>query len=283
MAATPPHRRVPRLLGAAAVVLLTAGAWWQAGTPARASDRTVEVVTTPDGAFTPARVEIVAGDAVTWAWQANEPHTITFDGGSHAEGSCVPTLTTDCSDATHRVTFGEAGEFPYRDDFTGSTGVVVVQPAPTSTPTRPSPTPDPTSEPDPSPSSPSPDPSPTSSPPAPEPSSSPPPAPGPTTRTAAPQPVVTASSREQTPTAAEPSVAAADDTPSPIPEPSFEDFPEADEPDPGDDVSGDVALGAREDGGGTERTIWGVVGGVTVLGTLGAVGRTVLFSDAWDT
>ena len=65
-----------------------------------------------------------------------------------------------------------------------------------------------------------------------------------------------------------------------MPVPSFESFPEAQEPAAGDDVDGAVAIDTG--GGDGARTIWGVVGGVTVLGTLGAFGRRVLFADDWD-
>lgn len=73
------------------------------------------------------------------------------------------------------------------------------------------------------------------------------------------------------PSAGAPAVARDDTSLSPVPSPTFEDFPSASEPN--DDADGE---------GGTARTVWAVVGGASVLGTLGAFGRTVLFSDAWD-
>ena len=81
-----------------------------------------------------------------------------------------------------------------------------------------------------------------------------------------------------TPTAPAPSVA--EDRTVPVPSPSFQDFPEASDPARGDDVEGTVAIDTPDDGG-TSRTVWGLLGGVSVLGTLGAFGRRVLFSDPW--
>ncbi len=98
---------------------------------------------------------------------------------------------------------------------------------------------------------------------------------------AAPQSIERTSTSDA-PTAGAPSMARDDASPSPVPDPSFEDFPSASEPTGDAEVGGEVALGGPDDGSSTARTVWAVVGGVSVLGTLGAFGRTVLFADVWN-
>lgn len=302
MRALLPSRRRSRVLGAALAALALVLAWPM---PARAATTTIEVANTEDGAFTPAEVSVEAGDTVTWEWTANEPHRVRFPEHPDVptdDSGCFPNPLTgaSCTGHTYKVRFDEVGTYPFRDDVTGSEGVVEVTER-TSAPPKPTPTPDPTpdpttdpepsetSEPEPEPTSePEPSPTPTSEPepdPSPEPAPTTaerPPPPRPTAGTAAPPPVDAESPSPTEASPDEPTVAGAA-SPSPVPEPTFEDFPEAADPTPGQDVDGEVALDLRDDGGDdTSRTVWGVVGGVTLLGTLGAFGRRVLFADAWD-
>lgn len=289
MAAAPCPRRLPRLLGAAVVLALTVGLWGLAASPSRAATtHTVEVQNRSEGTLHPASLEIQAGDTVVWEWVANEYHAVTVTG--HGSTACNPLDSADapCDGHTLEITFEEAGEFAVRDDAPfGSSGTVVVAapPPPKPTPPPPSPTASPSpSQPapsDPGTSEPT-DPEPTSSAPSTEPSPPPPtepPPPQPTSGTAVPPPVDT--EPDPTPTADDPAVASADDSPSPVPDPTFEDFPEPVDPTPADDVEGEVAVGSPADDD-DARMVWGVVGGLTVLGTLGAFGRAVLFSEPWD-
>lgn len=303
-------RRRSRPLGAVVLAGLALALLALGATSARAASHTVTVATTEDGVFDPPELEVRVDDEVTFAWGANEWHTVTFTTEGAPEGtSCRPRLANgfDCSEHTHTVTFDAAGEYPYVDEITGAEGMVVVRrppppkptpsPSPTtsspspgpspsettSPPARPSPTPTPT------PSSPSPSSSPTPSSPAPSsssPTSDTPADDSPTRDTVDPRTVEsesTSPSPSPTSTADAPTVAEADTTPSPVPEPTFEDFPEPADPtapDDESDVAGEVAVGGS-DGGDATRTVWGVVGGVTLLGTLGAFGRRVLFADGW--
>lgn len=289
-------RRLSPLLGAAAVWLLATAGLWYAAAPAHAATATVEVANTATGSFTPRTVTVAPGDTVTWEWVADEAHTVSFEDPEIPNGACVRVLRS-CQGHRHVVTFESEGEYAYVDDVGGSTGTVVVaEPAPEPT-TSPTPTPEATSQPSPSPSptptptrptpSPSPEPEPPSPPSSePEPTSGPEAEPSPTAsvapQTAASPPVEPEGSPEPTTSAGDPTITPADRSPSPVPDPTFEDFPEGTDPEPGQDVEGEVALDAPGDGEDTARTIWGVLGGVTVLGTLGVFGRRVLFADAWD-
>lgn len=279
--------RLPRLLGAVVLCAVAAGAGVLPATPSyAATTHTVEVMNRSGGSLHPADLEIHAGDTVAWTWVADEWHRMAVDTAGRSE--CVPNPLDPghtCKGHTFEVTFDEVRTYEVEDEVTGSTGTVTVVPRPPAKPTPPSPTPSPPAEPSPSepeptePSEAGPTPDPTSEgptqPPAPDP-------PAPTGGTAAPPPVDTATTPDPTPTVGDPSVASSDVSPSPIPDPSFEAFPDPVDPTPVDDVAGDVALPTPDDGGGTARLLWGVVGGVTLLGTLGAFGRTVLFSEPWD-
>ena len=247
-----------------------------------------------EGGFAPDTIRVAAGATVRWVWEVPDQRTVTFDDPTVQGGGCwYAGVLQDCEGQTVEVTFPEPGPYDYVDEFDGFTGTVVVEPAaspsatdsPTSAPTRPSPTPEPEPSPSPSTSSPSPSPTPRSTSPSPSPTppsptpSSPTPAPEPSTGTAAPV-VVESDTADPTPTPTPGAPAvASEDRSVPVPSPSFEDFPAATDPQT-DDVDGTVAIGAPDDGSGT-RTVWGLVGGASVLGTLGAFGRRVLFADPW--
>lgn len=272
-----------RLRAAAALVVLAAG-WWGFATPAgAATTHRVDVVGDDDGAFDPPEVTVTAGDSVRWVWVVADSRSITFDDAEKSGGCARP--ISGCEGHEHVATFPDPGTYAYTDTVGGGfTGTVVVEapasPSPTAspTPTRPAPSDDPTSEPEPSPSPPSPEPSPTGTTPPPPPAPSPTPAPEPTTDQAEPSPLETASP-SPSPTTDDPTEAPTS-SPRPVPSPTFEDFPAAREPEV-DDVEGSVAVDGGG-GGGQERVVWGVVGGATLLGTIGAFGRRVLFGDPWD-
>lgn len=59
-----------------------------------------------DNAFTPATVEVAAGDEVAWTDRGANPHTVTF-------GDDGPDSGNLSSGGTFRATFDEAGEFSY--------------------------------------------------------------------------------------------------------------------------------------------------------------------------
>lgn len=288
--------RLPRLLGAAVLAAVVAVAWVLPATPSHAAaTHTVEVRNRAGGSLHPADLDVHVGDTVVWEWTANEWHDVVVS--EHGRSACSPLdpSRAPCGGHTLEVTFEAAGEFGVRDEVTGSAGTVTVTPppppkptptpTPTPTPSSPSPTTSPSSEPSPSepaptgPSESEPDPDPTS----PDPTAAPPPDPPPPTPTGgtAAAPRVDSVTPEPTPTVGDPSVASADTSPSPIPAPSFEEFPDPVDPTPVEDVEGDVAVGAPDDGNGQARLLWGMVGGVALLGTLGAFGRSVLFSEPW--
>lgn len=314
------HRRLPTAVSAGAVLLMATAVWWQAAPPAHADGATVAVQMTEDGPrYAPAEVTIALGETVTWVWET-DGHSVTHDPGegqqrvfdSHpsdpeAPIGCPP-FCGEQGDTFAFSEFPEPGEYAYvskmdPDPERTMRGVVVVTEPPAQeasstspTPATPSPTQDPdpsptaTSEPerspeDPSTSEPAPEPEPEAEPaPEPEPEPAPPPPqpdPQPEQRVAAPQSVDRESASE-TPTAGAPTVASGDASPSPVPEPTFEDFPDATDPTDDGDVPGEVALGGSDDQRGTGRTVWALLGGASVLGTLGVFGRTVLFSDAWN-
>lgn len=298
------RRRLPSLVSAATVVLLATALWWQAG-PAHAEDATVAVQSTDDGGrYAPAEVTIAVDETVTWVWEGDN-HSVTHDPeqgprlfDSHPaceERDPLPNRCSETGEEDFRMVFAQAGTYPYTCRIHGEamTGTVVVteaseEPSPTTSPTpaRPSPTqdrkPSPTSEPEPSPEQPSTSRPDAESEPAPSPSPSSEPVAEPEQREA-PPPSVDRDPTPDAPAAGTPTVAAGDASPTPVPDPSFEEFPGASEPTGGTGVSGEVAIGGSDDGNGTARTVWAVAGVVSVVGTLGALGRTVLFADAWDT
>lgn len=257
-------RTLSRALLVALMLLLATAAW--SVSPAEAANKTVEVANTPNGAFTPASVTVAPGDTVTWKWMADEPHTVSFEDQSRS-GGCI----LGCMGFEHQVTFGEVGEYPYRDNFGESTGTVIVKkPAPKPQPTEtsspsPEPEPEPTASPSPSPKSPSPSPSPMPTPP-------PNTAPRAGTANAPAVQIETPSESESGSPTASPSVS--------VPEPTFEGFPDAGDPS-AEPVVGDVDVQPPGDGG-ASRVVWAVIGGLAVLGTLGAFGRVVLFGDPWN-
>lgn len=287
---------LPRLFVAAVLLVLAIGAWWGAATPAdAATTHRVEVVDDEDGGFRPRTITVEAGDTVQWIWVVDDSRFLEFDDPSR-NGGCV--RLSSCEGQEHVVAFDEVGRFTYTDRFDGFTGTVVVEPAsspsPSETPSDPvvtptmEPTPEPSSEPtsgpeptsEPEPSESTDSPSSTSTP-APAPSSpAPPPEPSPSTDTAAPVAVDSESAPPSpSPEPDAPSVAT-ESSPRPVPVPTFDSFPDASDPVPDTDVDGAVAVDTGD--GDRTRTVWGVVGGVTVLGTLGALGRRVLFADPWD-
>jgi len=77
------------------------------GAPASeaAGPSTVQVAIV-DNAFTPATVEVTAGDEVAWTHRGENPHTVTF-------GDDGPDSGNLSSGGTFRATFDEAGEFSY--------------------------------------------------------------------------------------------------------------------------------------------------------------------------
>lgn len=311
-----PRRRLPSVVSAAAVLLLATAVWWQA-TPAHAEDVEVAVRMTDDGPrYVPAEVTIQLGDTVTWVWETNG-HSVThqpeegqqrvFD--SHPDDpenplqNCPPRCGEEGETTFAFSDFPEPGTYVYGSKMDPNPeperpmrGVVKVEPAPepSSPPSEPEasqsestqePSPDPASSSEPEPA-PEPDPEPEPEPepePAPEPAPPPPAEPAPQQQQAAPQSVERDTATDtEVPTAGSPRVAAQDSSPSPVPSPTFEDFPQASDPTDDTDVSGEVALGGTDDGGGTARTVWALIGGASVLGTLGAFGRTVLFADTWN-
>lgn len=268
-----------------AVVLLVSGVVLFGGAlAATAADHRVTVV---DGAFQPSDLTVTVGDTVTFVFEAGghaaraeagEDGTRAFD--THPE--CGP-LRLQCSQPGQKRTFtaAEPGLVAYFcpiDRDAGMTGTIEVVAAPS-----PSPTATTTTPPEPSPTpKPSPSPTPTDSP-----TESPPTAPSPN----APPPT-SAPPQPPPPPPSPPSAAPDDPSPTPSPtletplptftEPEFEDFPAPVEPtDPDDDVPGEVAV-VPGDGGAAERVVWGTVGGAVVLGTIGAIGRVVLFGEPWD-
>ena len=277
-----------RLLVAAALVLLAVGAWWGAAVPAQAA--THEITVTRD-VYDPASRTVHVGDTVVWTWEESGGSVTADDGSFDSHPDCPEEGPFGCGvvGETFEVTFRKAGTFAYhaKGEFARAEGEVIVEPVPpkpTPTPSETSPSPTP-SETSPTESEPEPSPEPTTSEPEPSPeptTSSPAPPPSPTeteTETATPVEVSTPSptpspTPEPTPT---------EESPVPVPAPSFEDFPEAREPEAAsdDDVEGTVAIGGTDDGD-PSRVVWGVVGGASVLGTLGAFGRRVLFADPWD-
>lgn len=296
-------RRLPPLVCAGVLLLLSGGAFWQVPF-AHAADETVAVQAADGGRYSPAEVTIELGDTVTWVWE-DLGHSVTHRPGPGQErlfDSHPPSQTlcpAVCGAEEDTFTFSEFPEpgtyeyFSHQNE--GMLGVVVVEPAsepdPTTTsepgtPKRPEPSSEPepstteTSDPEPSPTdAEDPEPSPTTDEPEPEPDPPPPP-PDPGPRTVAPQPIER-DAVDPAPTAGAPTVAE-DDSPSPVPDPTFEEFPEADDPSDAADVEGEIAIGGSDDGGDTNRTLWALIGGASVLGTLGAFGRTLLVSDAWN-
>lgn len=270
---------LPHALLAGAVLLLAVLGWPVA---AHAADTTVEVAGEGGSVFSPADVTVHPGDTVTWRWTADERHTVSFEDPNVPSGAC-DRLLESCKGYTHEVTFEQVGEYPYADRFSESTGVVrVVEPEPDPTTEDPPESEDPgsgdTEEPDgqqtTSPADDGDDETTSGS--------------GADTtddgrsgssdEDAAPRSGTSGSVGadvvdRQTPEANSegPAVAAA--------EPDFlEEFPEPQAPTPSEDV-GEVAL--PDDSGGVGRTVWGTIGGVTLLGTIGAFGRVVLLVDPW--
>lgn len=61
-------------------------------------------VNVQDNQFVSANVRVLAGGTVTWTWQGNNPHNVTFTGG--------PASVTQTEGGFER-TFAAAGTFPY--------------------------------------------------------------------------------------------------------------------------------------------------------------------------
>lgn len=277
---------LPHALLAGAVLLLAVLGWPVA---AHAATARVDVESYNDGteAFRPKETTVRPGDTVRWVWTANQPHTVRFDPVPGPEGGDGSSCLVDCGGHTYTVTFPELGDFPYTDHVTGATGVVhVVEPEP-----------DPTTEDSPESEDPGsgdtgettePDGQQTSSPTDDEDDDTTSGSGSETTddgssssggTAAAPRSGTSGSvgadvvDRETPEANSEgPAVAAA--------EPDFlEEFPEPQAPTPSEDV-GEVAL--PDDSGGAGRTVWGTIGGLTLLGTIGAFGRVVLVGDPWS-
>lgn len=291
-------RRLPPLVCAGVLLLLSVGAWWQAPF-AHAADGSVTVHA---DRYEPAEITIQGGETVTWTWASDGGSVTSVDGEFDSHPDCSLGFGPDCGQQgeTFEWTFDDVEEtttyrYARRGSFESVTARVIVEPGPepdptgTSEPDAPK-RPEPTSEPEPSPTETNePEPSPTETE-QPEPESSPtgdpepdpdPPPPADTgPRTAAPQPVER-DTVDPAPTAGAPTVA--DDTsPSPVPDPTFEEFPEADDPSDGAHTLGEVAIGGSDDDGDANRTVWALIGGASVLGTLGVFGRTLLSVDAWN-
>lgn len=276
---------LPSALLVGAVLLLAVLGWPVAADAATAR---VDVESYKDGteAFRPKTVTVHPGDTVRWVWTADQPHTVRFDPVPGAEGGDGAGCLVACEGHTYTVTFPDPGDFSYTDHATGATGVVhVVEPEPDPTTEDPPASEDPgsgdtgdTTEPDgQQTTSPGDDGDDTTS--------------GSGTDTTddggSGSSVGTDAARRsgtsgsvgadvvdrETPevTSENPAVAAA--------EPDFlQEFPEPQAPTPSEDV-GEVAL--PDDSGGVARTVWGTIGGLTLLGTIGAFGRVVLLADPW--
>lgn len=61
-------------------------------------------VNVQDNQFVNASVRVRAGGTVSWTWQGNNPHNVTFNGG--------PASATQ-TDGSFERTFAAAGSFPY--------------------------------------------------------------------------------------------------------------------------------------------------------------------------
>lgn len=275
--------RPSRALVAGVFLLLVAGAWWQGAPPAGAATTRVAVQSTETtGQYAPASVTVVVGDTVTWVWEGDN-HSVTHSAPPgeprQFDSGCTVFVGAQCGTTgdTFSHEFSAVGTYDYfcqvHPDMTGRVEVVeaTASPSPTSPP-KPTPTPEPTESPRPTETETTPPPGEPTTEPT-EPAEQPSGTTAPTEPSPSPSPSVSPSS-SPAPAPTEP--------PAPVPDPTFEAFPEAREPTDGEgdgDVEGDVALDGPADE--RSRTLWGIVGGVSVLGTLGAFGRSVLFGDPW--
>lgn len=78
-------------------------------------------VTVKDNVFDPSNLLVTAGQTVTWTWNGNNPHTVTFSGGG-------PNSNQQTS-GTFQRQFAAAGTFNYTCVVHGSSmsGVITVQ------------------------------------------------------------------------------------------------------------------------------------------------------------
>ncbi len=286
-----------RVVAHLALLALTVGLVVLAADAAFADGAVTVQNTEAGGRYTPQETTIAVGESVTWTFE-DGGHSVTGDAFDSHPGCEDRDLfgVSGCAapgEVYVRV-FDLPGSYPYQCRIHGSamTGTVVVrdgqpsetptEPTPTPTPTEPTPTASPTPEPtEPEPTEPEPtEPEPTETATEPEPTEPEPTEPEPTaTETAEPTPV-------PQPTEL-PSVRPipSTTTPEPIPEPTFEAFPDVegsntDDPDEDDDLGG-VAVGDEGGSDGTGDLVLRVLGGLAVVGTAGTFSRVVLFGDPW--
>ena len=92
--------------------------------PAAASDsKGPKVAITGDSvsdyAFSPAKVTVEEGAKVTWKWQSNAPHNVTFKKLGEA--------SADGASGTYKLTFADSGTYKYVCTIHGFRGKVVVK------------------------------------------------------------------------------------------------------------------------------------------------------------
>jgi plastocyanin len=71
-----------------------------------------------DYGFQPRKLKVKAGSRVTWSWQSNAPHNVTFK----KTGKASQTGSSE----TYSLRFKHAGTFPYFCSIHGFTGKIVV-------------------------------------------------------------------------------------------------------------------------------------------------------------
>jgi plastocyanin len=89
------------------------------GSPtAKAASVVITGMSTSDYSFQPRTLKIKAGKRVTWAWQSNAPHNVTFGKlGKHSMTGQIETF---------KLRFKHAGIFHYFCSVHGFTGKIVV-------------------------------------------------------------------------------------------------------------------------------------------------------------
>ena len=97
---------LPALMGLA--LLITAGCSDDGGPSVDDGDDPTATLSVGvvDNSFTPPANAIGAGQTVTWTWNGNNPHNVTFD-----DGALVASTTQ--TGGTFTTTFAAAGEFSY--------------------------------------------------------------------------------------------------------------------------------------------------------------------------
>jgi plastocyanin len=127
--------RITRQLSIAALVLVLASACGGGGGPTGVGGNgggtpgptggtggggsTSNSITVADNSFTPSSTTVPRGTTVTWTWNAQVDHNVTFADGESSGSK---------SSGSYSRTFGTAGSFGYRCTLhAGMTGTVVVQ------------------------------------------------------------------------------------------------------------------------------------------------------------